>query len=171
VHVVVSRTIQFSEWHQGTDTLEGRVWIATTNWISYPKTTRTKAVTLMPRFWLIMLKKIYYRVMCEPVVCAIVAHITAVFTKLSWSVGKLPPFVILRLASRIAGTRCLPRVLQLLSVRSEFRLAVGMTMFWVVTPCRLVGRYHCFGETCRLYAKDGDSMFFRNVCFWVYTAS
>jgi hypothetical protein len=37
-------------------------------------------------------------------------------------------------------------------VRFEFSSAVRMT-FWVVTPCRLVGRYQRFGETCCLYLQ------------------
>jgi hypothetical protein len=28
-----------------------------------------------------------------------------------------------------------------------------MTMFWVLTPCRLGGIYQCFGETCCFYLQ------------------
>jgi hypothetical protein len=39
----------------------------------------------------------------------------------------------------------------LIVVRSEVLTAVRLTMFWVVAPCRLVGRYQCFGETYCLH--------------------
>jgi hypothetical protein len=49
-------------------------------------------------------------------------------------------------------------------LRFEVLTAVKM-LFWVVTPCGLVGRYQCFG--------NGDSMFLWNVgvCLRIHTAS
>jgi hypothetical protein len=45
-----------------------------------------------------------------------------------------------------------------LVLRFEVFMAVRMMMFfWVLAPCRLVGRCQHFGETYCL--EDGDSMF------------
>jgi hypothetical protein len=52
----------------------------------------------------------------------------------------------------------------LICVRFEVLKAARMMMiFWVLVPCRLVGRCHRFGDTYCLYfsPEDGDSMFFR----------
>jgi hypothetical protein len=54
-------------------------------------------------------------------------------------------------------------------MRSEVLKAVKMFMlvFWVVTPCELVDRNHCFGETYAsiFRAEDGGS-----ICLQVHTA-
>jgi hypothetical protein len=51
-------------------------------------------------------------------------------------------------------------------VRSEVQLnnCVTMLFFWVVTSCRLVGRYQRFGggHTVFIFRADGGSMFLRN---------
>jgi hypothetical protein len=54
-------------------------------------------------------------------------------------------------------------------VRYEVLTAVRMSMLfsWIMTPCRLVGRYQRFFSP-----EDGDSIFLRNVIYLrVYRAS
>jgi hypothetical protein len=56
------------------------------------------------------------------------------------------------------------------------QVGLSMLAFWVVTPCGILGRYQCFGETYRLllgYPEDGAGMFPRHVCNHLqeYTAS
>jgi hypothetical protein len=48
--------------------------------------------------------------------------------------------------------------------RPVVMIYVSVLVFWVVTPCGLVGRYQRFGGTYSvLCPEDGGSMFFRNV--------
>jgi hypothetical protein len=63
-------------------------------------------------------------------------------------------------------------------MKFKVNTAVRMTMllFWVLTPCRLVGRYKHFNISEKhigLQPWNGDSTFLRNVgiYLWVYTAS
>jgi hypothetical protein len=50
-------------------------------------------------------------------------------------------------------------------MRFELLSAVKMLMlvFWVVTPCGLVRRYHRFGGTYTSGPEDGGRMFLRNI--------
>jgi hypothetical protein len=36
---------------------------------------------------------------------------------------------------------------------SEYIPTETRMFFWFVTPCQLIGRYQCFGETCCLYLQ------------------
>jgi hypothetical protein len=51
-------------------------------------------------------------------------------------------------------------------VRFEVRMAVSMTsFFWVVTPCRRIGRYQHFRKTCCLYLLGWSSLQVEKACF------
>jgi hypothetical protein len=53
-------------------------------------------------------------------------------------------------------------------IKSEVLTTVKMMLlFWVVTPCGLVGRHQRFGETYFLSTEDGGSTFLRNVVIYL----
>jgi hypothetical protein len=105
------------------------------------------------------------------------------FIRCSWSQAKFWPRISRMWITHITADPS-RSMKQVLFARVEVLMAVKMSMllFWVVTPCGIVGRYQRFGWTCCLHlqpssvifrTEDGDSVFLRNFGIYlrVHTAS